>query len=215
MRISDIMSRNPVTVFPDTPLTEAQALMKKNKVHRLPVIDRQYRVQGIVSIRDLLRLSPSDASTLDMYEMTALLTRLQVHSAMTRQVICVQADELVEEAARLMVDNDIGGIPVVNSQKELMGIVTESDLFRLFITMFGARRPGWRVSFELEQKKGELAEISREIAQRNGNIITFLSAPGSNPSRVNCLMKVDSISHEALIEALQPHAITILDIRKT
>lgn len=214
MQVSDIMSRNPITVYPETPVTEAQIIMKREKIHRLPVVDRHARMLGIVSEKDLLSVSPSAASTLDMYEMTALLAKIQVQNAMTKKVISVHEDTLVEDAARLLADNDIGGLPVVNRENVVIGMVTESDLFRLFIDMFGSRRKGLRLSFIVPQKQGELAEIASAIAGAGGNIMAFGTSPGSDPTNVQCIMKVEGIGRREAIDILSPIVEAVLDARE-
>lgn len=214
MQVSDIMSRNPITIYPETPVTEAQIIMKREKIHRLPVVDRQARMLGIVSEKDLLSVSPSAASTLDMYEMTALLAKIQVQSAMTKRVISVHEDTLVEDAARLLADNDIGGLPVVNRENVVIGMVTESDLFRLFIDMFGSRKKGLRLSFLVPQKKGELAEIASAIAGAGGNIMAFGTSPGTDPTNIHCIMKLEGLGRKEAIDILSPIVEAVLDARE-
>lgn len=214
MFVSDLMTRNPVMVEPDTPVTEAQVLMRRERVHRLPVVDKAGKLVGLVSDKDLLNVSPSVATTLDMYEMTSLLAKLKVDKVMTRKVISVHEDCLVEDAARLLSDNDIGGLPVVRKDNVLIGIITESDLFRLFIDLFGSRRKGLRMSLLVPQKQGELAALTSAIAAAGANIIAVGTAPGTDPTNVACMIKLEGISREKAIQLTTPLVLEVRDIRE-
>ena len=214
MFVANLMTRNPVTILPEAPITEAQVLMRRERVHRLPVVDKVGKLVGIVSEKDLLNVSPSVATTLDMYEMTSLLAKIKVEKVMTRQVLSVQEDTLVEDAARLMADHDIGGLPVVRSDNTVIGIITESDLFRLFIDLFGSRRKGLRLTLLVPQKQGELAALTSAIAAQGGNIIAVGTAPGTDPTNVACMIKLEGISREAAIALAQPLVLEIQDIRE-
>lgn len=214
MFVSDLMTRNPVMVEPDTPVTEAQVLMRREKIHRLPVVDKGGKLVGLVSDKDLLNVSPSVATTLDMYEMTSLLAKLKVDKVMTRKVISVHEDCLVEDAARLLSDNDIGGLPVVRKDNVLIGIITESDLFRLFIDLFGSRRKGLRMSLLVPQKQGELAALTSAIAAAGANIIAVGTAPGNDPTNVACMIKLEGISREKAIQLATPLVLEVRDVRE-
>ena len=167
MLVKERMTRNPIFVRPDTPVTEAQAVMKREKIHHLPVLDKEERLVGIVTEKDLLYASPSVATTLSVYEMTSLLAKLKVEKVMSREVISIAEEVPLEEAARIMADNNIGGLPIVRG-KTLVGIITESDLFRIFIELFGAREKGVRVSLTIANVKGELESIAGAVAKAGG-----------------------------------------------
>jgi acetoin utilization protein AcuB len=214
MFVSDLMTRNPVTIEPDTPVIEAQVLLRRERIHRLPVVDKAGKLIGIISEKDLLNVSPSVATTLDMYEMTSLLAKLKVDKAMTKKVISVHEDCLVEDAARLMSDNDIGGLPVVRRDNTLIGIITESDLFRLFIDLFGSRRKGLRMSLLVPQKQGELAALTAAIAGAGGNIIAVGTAPGTDPTNVTCMIKLEGIPREKAIQLALPLVLEVRDVRE-
>jgi acetoin utilization protein AcuB len=208
------MTHNPFTVFTDTPVTDAQALMRREKIHRLPVLSHNKHLAGIVSEKDLLYASPSPATTLDVYEMANLLSKLKVEKVMTKEVVTVEQDTLIEDAARIMVDDNIGGIPVM-SDDHLVGIVTESDIFKIFIELFGTRRTGLRCTLLIPEKVGELASLASAIAGRGGNIISLGTFPGEDPTNAIATLKVDQIEKDALIEACSPFVEEVLDIRET
>lgn len=132
--VKECMSTNPVTTSIDTPVLEAVGLMKEKGVRRLPVTDRGKMV-GIVAMSDLLKVSPSPATSLSIYEIHYLLGRMAVSDAMTTDVVTVKADASIEEAAILMKDRKIGGLPVLDDEGNLVGIVTETDLFKVLVSM--------------------------------------------------------------------------------
>ena len=213
MIIGRIMTPNPFTVETSTSVGDAQAIIKREKIHRLPVIDKHKKLVGIVSEKDLLYASPSPASTLSAFEMGALLGKLTVEQVMSRKVVSVEESTLIEDAARLMVDHNIGGLPVLNGST-LVGIVTESDVMRLFIELFGARRKGLRATLLLPDKSGEIAQMTGAIAEAGGNIISLGTFPGDSPETALCAVKVDSMERRAFEEAVKPHVNEIRDIRE-
>lgn len=208
------MTRNPFTADVDTPVADAQAMMRREKIHRLPVLSHGKQLAGIVSEKDLLYASPSPATTLNVYEMSNLLSRLKVEQVMTREVVTVEEDTLIEDAARIMVDSNIGGLPVM-SDGHLVGIVTESDIFKQFIELFGTRRTGLRCTLLIPEKVGELASLASAIASRGGNIISLGTFPGEDPTNAIATLKVDQIEKDALLDACSPFVQEVLDIRET
>jgi acetoin utilization protein AcuB len=191
---------------------DARAFMKKEKVGRLPVLDKDNRLVGIVTERDLINASPSVATTLDMYEMSYLLSKLKVEKVMQKKVITIDENVVVEEAARIMVDNNISALPVMRGDA-LVGIVSDGDLYRLFIKLFGAREPGVRLTMFLSERPGELLKVSHAIAERGGNIISLLICDGKDVTNKMCIVKVSGIERESLLEGMKPFALEIVDIR--
>ena len=214
MLVKERMTRNPITIRPDTPVTEAQAMMKREKIHHLPVLDKDEKLVGIVSEKDLLYASPSPASTLSVYEMTSLLAKLKVEKVMSKNVVTAAEDVPLEEAARIMADRGIGGLPILRGSA-LVGIITESDLFRVFIELFGARQKGIRVSLTVPNVKGELAKVSAAVSKAGGNIIALGTFLGEDPSVGRVTLKVDGLSRDALLGALTPLAKSIDDVRES
>lgn len=213
MVVKRVMTPNPFTVFTDTPLSEAQALIRREKVHRLPVLDKHKKLVGIISEKDLLYAAPSPATTLNVYEMGELLYKLKVEGIMTKKVITVTEDTLLEDAARTLVDNDIGGLPVMRDE-HLVGIITESDIFKLFIELFGTRQRGMRVTLRLPDELGEIARVTSAIAQAGGNIISLGTFPGDDPTNMICTTKVAGLGVEELREVCSPLVEEVMDIRE-
>ena len=213
MIVEQIMTKSPVTVAPDTPVADAQALMQKQHFHRLPVVDRSQKLVGIVSEKDLIYASPSPATTLNGYEIGALLSRLRVSEIMSAPVISIGPDSLVEDAARVLADNDIGGLPVMDGER-IVGIVTESDIFHCLIELFGTRQKGVRITAEVPEATGELAHLSSALAQRGIGIISLGTWPGTDQTNRILTIKVERADEALLRETLQPWVTRILDIRE-
>jgi acetoin utilization protein AcuB len=207
------MTPNPFTVEETDTVTDAQSLMDREKIHRLPVIDHQKKLVGIISEKDLLKASPSPATTLTVYEMNNLLAKLKIGTVMSRNVITVTPDTLVEDAARLLVDRNVGGLPVMDGNK-LVGIVTESDLFRLLIDLFGTRRKGLRLTLRVPERAGEIADMTKVITDAGGNIISLGSFSGNDVTNAVLILKVEDIAKDALLKLLEPLVVEVMDVRE-
>jgi acetoin utilization protein AcuB len=214
MLVKQKMTKTPITTRIDMSVPDALDLMHEKKVHRLPVLDPFGKLVGIISESDLLYASPSPATTLNVWEMHALLAKLKVEKVMTREVITVTEDTPIEEAARIMIDKQIGGLPVLR-EKDLVGIITETDIFKVFISMFGALRPGVRVSASIAGVKGDFAKVASAIFHADGNIVGlgFDEVVDAPEGSWEMTMKVQGITKNKLVEVLKPEVIKIYDIR--
>ena len=215
MLIREIMTRKPVTTRPETSVSEALDLMHAKKVHRIPVLDAKGKLVGIVSESDLLYASPSPATSLNVWEIHSLLAKLTVGKVMTRKVITVPEDAPIEEAAQTMVEHNIGGLPVVR-EKALVGIITESDLFKVFISMLGGYRSGVRVSASIASAKGTFARITSAIFKAGGDIVGlgFHNVSTAPDQDWEMVIKVQDVNQTKLATALKPVVKKIRDIRK-
>jgi acetoin utilization protein AcuB len=212
MLVGERMTRDPVVIHNDTPIDEAMKVMRDNKVRRLPVLNDKGGLVGIVSERDLLYASPSPATSLSVYELHYLLSRINVADVMTRDVIAVTEDTSLEEAARIMTDNKIGGLPVMGNEK-LVGIITETDLFKIFLELLGAREMGVRLTMLVPDEKGVLAQVTEGIAGLGGNIVSLGTFWGEDPTNALLTIKVQGVEEEDLVKALEPLAMEIVDVR--
>lgn len=212
MLVCERMSRSPVTIGADCTIIEALRVMRDNQVRRLPVLDEGGSLVGIVSEKDLLYASPSPATSLSIYEMHDLLSRLKVSELMTTELITVSPDTLLEEAARVMADNKIGGLPVVEAGR-LVGIITETDIFKVFLELLGAREEGLRLTIEIPERKGEMARITSAIARLGGNILALGTFLGEDPTTAIVTVKVEDVPPPALEAAMHELDVRILDAR--
>jgi acetoin utilization protein AcuB len=193
MIIKRVMTHNPIFVHPELSVNDARALMDKEKVGRLPVLDKNGTLVGIVTRKDMIKAGPSPATTLDIYEISYLLSKLKIEKIMERHVITVTEDEVVEEAARVMADRDIGCLPVMRGSL-LVGIVTVEDIFRVFINAFAARHSGVRITVVLDEKPGQLALLAGGLAEKGGNILSVVFGEGDDQSRVRTTCKIVNIA---------------------
>ena len=213
MTVGRRMTRNPITVTLETPVTEARQIMLREKIHRLPVEDRKGKLVGIITEKDILYASPSPATTLDVYEMAYLLGKLTVKKVMTKEVRTIDENTTIEDAARIMTDNNICGLPVMRDDL-IVGIITESDLFKIFTELFGARTKGIRATLLVPERKGEIADISAAIRDRGGNIISFGTFLGDDQSNALCTIKVQGVTKDELLQCLEPFVEEVQDIRE-
>ena len=213
MLVRERMIGHPITIDADTSVTDALNFMRQNHVRRLPVLDKRGRLVGIVAEKDLLYASPSPATSLSVYEIGYLLSKLKVQEIMTREVITVEPDCPLEEAARMMVDHKIGGLPVVDDG-ELVGLITETDIFRVFLEMLGAREQGVRVSLGVPNEPGVLARVAGAVAQLGGDIVALGTSYGEDRTQSRITMKVRGVEEERLPGELEKAGAHVLDIRQ-
>ncbi len=213
MLVRSRMTPNPVVVHPETPFEDALQLLREKKIRRLPVVDKQGNLAGIVVEKDLLYASPSPATSLSVFEVHYLLSKLQVKDVMTRRVITVGDDCPLEEAARIMVDHKIGSLPVMQG-RQVIGIITETDVFKAMAEALGGREKGIRVSIRVPEQKGELAKIGAAIAERGGNILALAVFLGSDAAHRELTLKVQGIKREDLVAAMERAGSQVVDIRE-
>ncbi len=214
MLVGERMTKPAITIRPETTMPDALDLMRKEHIRRLPVVNKRGELVGIVTEADLLKASPSEATSLSIYEVTYLLSKLPIDRIMTRKVITITEDTPLEEAARTMADHAIGGLPVMRG-KEVVGIITETTLFRIFLELFGARRAGIRLTVSMADQPGRLASLAKAIAEAGGNIIALGSFLGETSGQGRITMKVEGVKMDLLKKTVQPCVDKIIDIRMT
>jgi acetoin utilization protein AcuB len=211
MLVGDRMSKPVISVPPEMPINEALNLMKKDHIRRAPVMQNG-KLIGIVSDKDLLNASPSPATSLSVWEMNYLLSKITVKDVMTKKVLTIQEDTPIEEAARILADNKIGGMPVMRGDK-VIGIITETDLFKLFLEMMGAREKGVRVTFMIDEKPGQIAALSKAVSELGGNFVAFGTFAGEDPSSRLITFKVECLTEEQVRQIVETHARKVIDLR--
>ena len=211
MLVGERMTHPVITISPDLPIAEALDMMKREHIRRTPVVENG-RLAGIVSDKDLLNASPSPATSLSVWELNYLLSKVKVRDVMTKDVITVTEDTPIEQAARIMADNKIGGLPVVRAG-EVVGIITETDLFKIFLELMGAREMGVRVTALVPHKTGELAELTATISNAGGNFIAFGQFSGETPNDRLITFKVSDIELEKVRDIITPLVNKLIDIR--
>lgn len=212
MLVGDRMTRNPVTILDTASIDDGIHLMRERKVRRLPVMDASGQMVGIVSDKDLLHAAPSPATSLSVYELHYLLSKLSIKQVMAKPVITVTADTPLEEAARVMADNKIGGLPVMDGDK-LAGIITETDIFKILVELLGARKAGLRLTCETIDQKGTVAQLTKAIADRGGNIVSLVIYAAAKPDYWRITTKVSGLDEAAARAAVSESGITLVDLR--
>lgn len=213
MLVKNRMSHPVITVAQDMPIMDALNLMKTKQIRRLPVVDGNNKLIGIVSNEDLLNAGPSDATSLSVWEINYLVGKITVKKVMAKNVMTVSEDTPIEEAARIMVDNKVGGLPVLRG-KEIVGVITESDLFKILLELMGARESGIRATAIVPEKLGELDELTHAIAEAGGSFISFGQFNGDADENRIVTFKVSGIDEDAVKTAVSPLVNEIVDIRK-
>lgn len=193
-------------------MQDALNLMHQEHVRRFPVVNKRGNLVGIVSERDLLHASPSDATSLSIWEINYLLSKIIVKDIMTRDVITICEDTPLEDAARIMADNKIGGLPILR-EGNLVGIITETDLFKIFLELLGAREPGVRVAALVPNVPGELAQLTEAVFNIGGNIVAMGTFLGDSSENREVCLKVADVNAVDLERAIEPFAERVIDIR--
>ncbi len=212
MFVGKKMSKNLITIGPDDSLEKAMDLMKKHKIRRLPVMDGD-RLVGIVTDRDVREAWASDATTLSVYELKYLLDRVKIKEIMTKQVITITPRHTIEEAAKLMYEWKISGLPVLENGK-LVGIITESDIFKIFLEVMGWGEQGTRIEILVDDKPGVLAKISSIIKEFNVNIVSIVTAKAEEPGKRILIMRIKTENPEPVINEIQSRGYHVLSVVK-
>jgi acetoin utilization protein AcuB len=213
MLVGERMSRPVITVAPETPVHDALAMFKKEHIRRAPVI-KNGKLLGIVTENDLRNASPSPATTLSVWEMNYLISKVTVKQVMSKKVQCIDVDTPIEEAARVMTDLEIGGMPVTRDGK-IVGMITETDLFKVFLELMGAREKGVRVSALVEDKPGQLAKISKAITEAGGNFIAFGMFSGPDTSVKMVTLKVAGMKKDDVKKVMGKVVKKFVDVRQS
>lgn len=211
MLVGERMSHPVITVTPDMTVLDAVDLLRREHIRRAPVV-HDGKLVGIVAEKDMLNASPSTATLLSMWEVNYLVSKIKVKDVMTKHVLTTTEDTPIEVAARVMADNKVGGLPVLRDGK-VVGIITETDLFKMMIEMMGARQKGVRASVLVANKAGEIARLSQAIFQAGGNIIALGTFLGEDPSNAELTFKVSGLAEADLKALLEPLALQVKDVR--
>jgi acetoin utilization protein AcuB len=175
MLVKNWMSKNVITVDVNDSMQDAMKHLKEHDIHMLPVLIKG-KLIGIVTDRDLKKASASDATTLEIHELLYLLTKIKVKDIMTRDVITVPPDYTVEETAQVLQKNRISGAPVVDADGQLVGTITQTDLFRVLISLTGVGNGGIQFGIQVEDRPGSIKEIADVIRSFGGRMVSILTS---------------------------------------
>jgi acetoin utilization protein AcuB len=204
MLVNQIMSKDVVTVAPTDSLGRADDLLIHGRFRHLPVLDGK-QVVGIVSDRDIrVPLFLNDRETA-----LRVMDEKQIREIMRHPVLTASPLMTVEQAAAIMHDNKIGCLPVVDEDR-LVGIVSESDIFRVFVQMMGVLTPSSRVQLQLDDRPGQLADVTRIIKELQVNIVSIVTEPGDRPGKRMIMMRLQTMDPIPAIHALQKVGIEVV-----
>lgn len=214
MLVKDRMSSPAVTVTPDIPFQDALKLMREKGYRRLPVVNRSGELVGIVSERDLLYATPSPASSLSVWELNYLLSQLQVREIMTKHVITTTLDTPIEDAAEVLATRKIGGMPVVDENNYVLGVITETDIFKAMVEMLAMSQNGVRLTLDVPERMGVLGELGTSIAQLGGNIVGVGAYDSPTPNHRRLLVKVQGVTKGQLVDLLDSLGDHVIEARE-
>lgn len=174
MYVSDWMTKKVIILYPDDYLSDAIALMRGHSIRHLPIMKND-KLKGILSDRDIKEYSPSKATTLDIYELHYLLAKTHVKDVMKTKVVTVAPETPVEEAAMLMLDKNVGCLPVLD-QGHLVGIISDKDIFRSLVDITGVRHGGNRICVMIEDRAGSIREVADLVRKHNFRLQGILTS---------------------------------------
>jgi len=207
------MTPNPITAQPETTHKQAAELMREHDIHHLPVVDKRGRLVGIIVEDDLFAAQPSPATTLSIYEIHSLLSKLELKEIMRRPVYTVTGECSLEEAAGLMLKHDIGCLPVMEADR-VVGIITDSDIFQTFVDLLGGDKEGARFTLRLADKPGVLAGVAQAVANAGGNIIAVTAWQRTSDGQAFITIKEQGADFPQLRAALDAIDAELIDVRE-
>lgn len=212
MLVEDFMTPTVVTVSEDQNILEAREIMRGKNLISIPVVDDIKRVRGIITIDDIGRASPSEASTLSRYEANYLLGRIKVRDIMSRSVITVNADDTIEYVAYKLYKHRVNALPVVDENNKLCGIISQNDVFRSFVEIMSMDRSCTRISIDATDKVGVVAELSNLFKENNINIISVVTMQNQDGT-AEIIIRADLTNHGMdIIEQIREAGYTVNDV---
>ena len=196
MFVKDCMTHDPITVRPESDPMAAMMVLRSYGFRHLPVLEKDGSLVGIVD-RAGLRQFLAEAGSPSVQK-----RQHYVEQVMTRDVVTVPPDSPLEEAASLMVKHQIGSLPVLERGR-LVGIITETDIFKQFVAALGGGTETIRLSVQLENIPGQIALLANQIAQVNGNILSLVTYPAKQPGRINLTLRIEGADCEVLQQVIE------------
>lgn len=180
MLVKNWMSKTVITVDVNDSMQHAIGLIKENKINMLPVLEKG-KLVGVITDRDLKKSSASDATTLEIHELLYLLSRIKIKQIMTRNPITVPPDYTLEETSELLLKHKISGMPVVDKNENLVGVISKADIFKAFISLSGFGKRGIQIAAQIEDRPGSIKEITDIIRELGGRIVSILTSYDQAP----------------------------------
>jgi acetoin utilization protein AcuB len=201
MLVKDQMTPNPICGYPEMPVAEAQKIMQEHNIRHLPILDEDKKLVGLITQRSLMNAVPADVSKFSPFVVNYVLAKIKARNIMVKDVITISEDTAFEEAARIMADRKLGCLPVMRND-ELVGIISDNDLFNIMVGLLGARREGVRVTVHQPDRAGEVARLTKTIAEEGGYLSVFVTYPTADPDIWASVIKVLNVPEQKLLEKL-------------
>jgi acetoin utilization protein AcuB len=217
MLVKGWMTTDVITVGEDTPMMKASIIMKEKKIRSLPVLNKKGELVGIVTDGDLREASPSKATSLDVYELNYLISTIKIKDIMTGPPVFVRPNETVEFAAILMLENRISALPVISRSHALVGIITQTDIFKVLINITGVYTGGVQVAFSLVDRPGSIGEVADVIRSCGGRVVSILSTrETAEEGRHNVYIRIRPLPEDkikGLIKALEEKFVVLYTVQ--
>jgi acetoin utilization protein AcuB len=211
MLVQDRMTSNPTIVTTETSLKEALELVRSKPFRHLPVLDEDGKLVGIVTEKSLVYASPISTTTLSVFEVDYILSRTKIGQIIQGDVVAVGPDLPIEEAARVMIDHSIGCLPVVEDDK-LVGIISDTDIFRVFVEGLGGGHPSLRITVVMPEEVGSLARVTSRVAALGGNIHSLGLFWGDRPEDRVIAFRLEEVDRETAVQALEADGIQVAHV---
>lgn len=212
MYVKNKMTKDPICIDINSKISEAVDLMSEHSLHRLPVVNGK-KLVGLLTEGQISRKGPSKATSLSIYELNYLLSKTSVDAIMIKDVITIHEDRFLEDAALLMLKHDIGCLPVINDANDVVGILTQNDVFAAFLDILGYRERGSRITIQVEDKLGAIGEISKVFVKNECNI-THVGVYRLENGLAEIIFRIDTFNTDVLEKDLNANGYHVLDITK-
>ncbi|MEG2684926.1 MAG: CBS and ACT domain-containing protein [Erysipelotrichaceae bacterium] len=212
MYVKDKMITELISVSEDTSINQAIDLMKDKNLHRIPVV-KDGKLVGLITKGLIAKKTASDATTLEVFELNYLLEKMKVGSIMEKKLITINGDALLEDAASLMLSNDIGCLPVITEDNTLVGIITQNDLLASFLDILGYSSIGSRLEIEVTDRLGVIGEISKILVNYKVNT-THIGVYTQPNNKYQLVYRIDSIASDELINELNSNGFKVTSVSK-
>ena len=215
MFVKDRMNPDPICGYPEMAVTEAQELMVNNGVRHLPLVSENNKLVGLITRTSLRSALPADISSFSRFEVSYTLSKIKVKSVMIKDPITIQGDIPIEHAARIMADERISCLPVVEGNF-LVGLISDTNLFIAMTSLLGARNEGLRITVQQPDRSGIIAGLTTAIAEEGGFLTVCVGYnPEQDPDQWVSICKVQNIEEDKLVDIVNNFKdTTLLDIRQ-
>jgi len=206
MLVKNWMSKNVITIDAEDSMQHAIKFLKEHKINLLPVM-KKGKLAGVITDRDLKKSSPSEATTLDMHELLYLVSKIKVEDIMSKKLYTVPEDYTVEEAAEILLEKRISGVPVVDGKGNISGIITKNDIFRVLISLTGLGKKGIQIAVQLKDVPGAIKEVRELIRKYDGRTASILTSSENVPDgKLNVYFRIyqtEKAKLQALVKEIQ------------